>query len=138
MVVLAAASPDALPPSVPIARPADLLGASRRTSDALANTGKLPGVTKLGPRVVVRTPVPTSAKRPSCAEGRRPTRTAGPRHSAEANHERPVKRIEIPAGHPLASVPKEELRDLGYALAQMIAHAYREERARKAKDQAAA
>ena len=57
MSVLATALPASLPPLVPVARAADLLGVSRSTAYALANAGTLPGVTKLGPRFVVRTAV---------------------------------------------------------------------------------
>jgi excisionase family DNA binding protein len=42
---------------VPVARAADLLGVSRSTAYELARTNQLPGVTKLGPRFVVRTAV---------------------------------------------------------------------------------
>jgi predicted DNA-binding transcriptional regulator AlpA len=57
MPVDALASLPALPPLVPVARAADLLGVSRSTAYALANSGQLPGVTKLGPCFVVRTAV---------------------------------------------------------------------------------
>ena len=57
MTVLAPALPLPLPPLVPVARAADLLGVSRSTAYALANSGQLPGVTKLGSRFVVRTAV---------------------------------------------------------------------------------
>lgn len=57
MTALATASPASLPPLLPVARAANLLGVSRSTAYALANTGQLPGVTKLGPRFVVRTAV---------------------------------------------------------------------------------
>jgi len=55
--VLATALPSSLPPLVPVARAADLLGVSRSTAYELARTNQLPGVAKLGPRFVVRTAV---------------------------------------------------------------------------------
>jgi excisionase family DNA binding protein len=55
--VLATALPASLPPLVTVARAADLLGMSRSTGYALANSGALPGVTKLGSRFVVRTAI---------------------------------------------------------------------------------
>ena len=57
MTAPAAASPSSLPPLVPVARAADLLGVSRSTAYELARTNQLPGVIKLGPRFVVRTAV---------------------------------------------------------------------------------
>ena len=57
MHVLATALPASLPPLVPVARAADLLGVSRSTAYELARTNQLPGVTKLGSRFVVRTAV---------------------------------------------------------------------------------
>ena len=49
-----------------------------------------------------------------------------------------MKRVDIPADHPLADIPPDELRELAYALAQIIARAYLEEHARKAEERDAA
>jgi excisionase family DNA binding protein len=57
VTVLATALPAALPPLIPVARAADLLGVSRSTAYELARTNQLPGVTRLGSRFVVRTAV---------------------------------------------------------------------------------
>ena len=51
------AIPPPLPPVMSGARASALLGGSRDTAYALARSGQLPGVTKLGPRLVVRTAV---------------------------------------------------------------------------------
>ena len=57
LTTLATTSPLTLPPLVPVARAAEMIGISRSTGYELARTGQLPGVTRLGARFVVRTAV---------------------------------------------------------------------------------
>jgi hypothetical protein len=59
VTVPAAALPAPLPLVIPVARAAELLDISRSAAYALARTGQLPGVTRLGSRYVVRTAVMT-------------------------------------------------------------------------------